>query len=273
MITGKIRQLFEPGALRIRFQPIVSTNPAGRFHAVECLTRGPRGTLFEAPSVLFDYARRKRAEVPVEREVIRLIFESVNELPKDVRISINIHASTLGRDDQFAADLARHAAQKAIDITRFIVEIVEHSPVWNQPAFLRSLIDLRALGVQIALDDVGLGNSNYRMILDSNPDYFKVDAYVCRGIDKDDRRRAVLRSIVQLAQAFGSSVVAEGIEELPEFTVVQDLGVGFVQGYLFHKPLGLRELQRAYNEPGREERTIVTSGQLLSGLEHSAELM
>jgi EAL domain-containing protein (putative c-di-GMP-specific phosphodiesterase class I) len=244
MITGKIRQFFEPGALQILFQPIVYTNPTGRFHAVECLTRGPKGTLFEMPNVLFDYVRRKRAEVPIEREVVRLIFESLNELPDDVRVSINVHASTLGRDTEFAGTLQRHATQRSFDIRRLIIEIVEHSPAWNQPAFLRSLADLRALGVQIALDDVGLGNSNYRMILDARPNYFKVDAYVCRGIHADKGRRAVLTSIVQLARDFGSSVVAEGIEELAEFNVVQELGVDYVQGYLFHRPLTLEQLQR-----------------------------
>jgi EAL domain-containing protein (putative c-di-GMP-specific phosphodiesterase class I) len=272
MITGKVRQLFEPGALQIRFQPIVYTHPAGRFHAVECLTRGPRGTLFESPNVLFDYVRRKRAEVLVEREVIRLIFDSVQELPTDVRVSINVHASTLGRDGDFAAALQRGAKQHSFDIKKLIVEIVEHSPVWNQPAFLRSLVDLRALGIHIALDDVGLGNSNYRMILDSNPDYFKVDAYVCRGIHTDNRRRAVLSSIVTLARDFGSSVVAEGIEELADFNVIQDLGVDYVQGYLFHKPLTLADLQRAYRGHGEILPDTNLSGPA-SRPEHSAKVM
>jgi EAL domain-containing protein (putative c-di-GMP-specific phosphodiesterase class I) len=246
MITGKIQQFFEPGALQIRFQPIVYTNPAGRFHAVECLTRGPKGTLFEMPNVLFDYVRRKRAEVPIEREVVRLIFESVNELPDDVRVSINVHASTLGRDTDFAETLRRHAAQRSFDVRRLIIEIVEHSPAWNQPAFLRSLTDLRALGVQIALDDVGLGNSNYRMILDARPNYFKVDAYICRGIHVDQGRRAVLKSIVQLARDFGSAVVAEGVEELAEFNVIQELGVDYVQGFLFHRPLTLAGIHQVH---------------------------
>lgn len=246
MSTGKIQQLFEPGALQIRFQPIVCTVPRGRFHAVECLTRGPSGTLLESANVLFDYVRRKRAEVPVEREVVRLIFESAGELPPDLLISVNVHASTLGRDCDFVSALQQHAARQSVDISRFIIEIVEHSPVWNQPAFLRALADLRALGVRIALDDIGIGNSNYKMILDSNPDYFKVDAYICRGAYADRRRRAVLRSIVELARDFGSSVIAEGIEGLPDFQVIQDLGVEYVQGYLFYKPLTLADLRSAY---------------------------
>jgi EAL domain-containing protein (putative c-di-GMP-specific phosphodiesterase class I) len=245
-----LETLMKPGAISTRFQPIVVAGEEGKIHAVECLTRGPQGTLFESPAVLFEYVRRKRAEVPVERECIRVALETLKTLPCSVAATLNVHASTLARDSEFVRDLARRSAMTGVGLDRIIIEIVEHSPAWNQPAFLGALQSLREIGVRIALDDIGLGNSNYRMILDARPDYFKIDAYICRNASADHARLTIIKSIVQMAIELGGKVVAEGIENRSDYEVLVSSGVHFIQGYLFHRPLKIDELARVLPEDG-----------------------
>jgi EAL domain-containing protein (putative c-di-GMP-specific phosphodiesterase class I) len=91
--------------------------------------------------------------------------------------------------------------------------------------------------VRIALDDIGLGQSNYRMILETRPHYFKLDRFLVEGCSRDSDRRAVLESIVRLAAAFDSRVVAEGPGSLEDIETVRQIGVDLIQGFLLSRPL------------------------------------
>jgi len=243
MSISMLDKLLAPGGLRCYAQPIVhvcGNNCA--VASVECLTRGPQGTPFESPGVLFDYARRKVAESTVDRMAVATALASVQSLPGNLGISVNVHASTLGRDAMFVDFLTETARQHGIELFRLTVEVVEHSPVWNATEFLRSLRLMRKLGIRVALDDVGTGQSNYRMILDAEPDCFKIDSYLVQKAHTDYKRRAMLASIVQLARDLGSSVVAEGVEMAADLEVVLDLGITLIQGYIFSRPLPVSKL-------------------------------
>jgi EAL domain-containing protein (putative c-di-GMP-specific phosphodiesterase class I) len=244
--------ILEPGGLSVRFQPIVEVDgDLWRLHGVECLMRGPRGTNLESAEILFDYVRRKREESLVDRACVRTAFAAVRELPGLSRFSVNVHASTLGRDRGFVAYLLETAKAHGLDLDRLTVEIVEHAPPWDGRSFLLSLEELRHGGATIALDDVGLGYSNYRMILDSRPDYLKVDRYFSAGCHRDPLRRAVLESVQQLASRFGSRVVAEGVEEIDDLRAVTAAGIALVQGQCFSAavPASVLALSRFLQPP------------------------
>ena len=243
-MSGKLlEEILSPDALSILVQPIIRVSDRGRkLHSIECLTRGPRGTLFERPDVLFDYVRRKKAELAVDWKVIELALRTCSEVPQSIGISINVHASSLGRDTEFVPTLLRHAEAVDMDIKRLSIEIVEHAPVWNQPQFRQNVASIKKLGVNIALDDVGAGQSNYHMILDTAPDCFKVDAFLVAGIESDPRRRAIVSSIAQLADQLGAKLIVEGVETEVTLSVLTDLGVEFMQGYLFSRPISVEQL-------------------------------
>jgi EAL domain-containing protein (putative c-di-GMP-specific phosphodiesterase class I) len=203
------------------------------------LSRGPEKTPWEDPTVLFEYARRKGAEAVVDLHAIRTAFSACEQVRPDLGFSVNVHASTLSRYADFVPRLVEHAVRSRIDLARLTVEIVEHSPALNEVQFLCSLYELRRLGVHIALDDIGIGHSNFRMIIDATPDCFKVDSYVARGIHADSRRRSVLASIISLANDMGSTVIVEGVEEPEELFAVRELGANLIQGFIFCKPMPL----------------------------------
>ena len=86
------------------------------------------------------------------------------------------------------------------------------------------------------LDDIGLGQSNYLMMLECKPDYFKIDRHFVTECHRDFHRRAVLRSIAALALQFGSQVIAEGVETMADLETVNATGISLVQGWLFGRP-------------------------------------
>lgn len=235
--------LFEPGAISVVFQPIVDCRRATRrLYALECLVRGPAGTNMEDPEVLLEYVRRKREEARIDRVCVGTALRAAAVLPPHPRVCVNVHASTLGRDRDFVTFLAEAAAENGIAATRLTVEIVEHAPPWDGPGFLNALVALRERGVRIALDDVGLGQSNYKMILDACPEYLKIDRYFVQGAHRDPRREAVLESVAQLARRFGARVVAEGVEDEADLAAVTARGIELIQGFLFSAALPMDRL-------------------------------
>jgi EAL domain-containing protein (putative c-di-GMP-specific phosphodiesterase class I) len=252
MSCGLLEQILGPGGLTVLVQPIVHVSSGARcLSGVECLSRGPRNTLFERPDILFDYVRRKKAELVVDRKVVELALQNCSRIPDPIGISINVHASSLGRDPEFAGYLQHHAARAGIRMSRLTIEIVEHAPMWNKPQFLHTVGALQRLGVMIALDDVGAGQSNYHMILDAAPNSFKVDAFIVKDIHADPRRRAILASVVKLASELGGNVVAEGVENELDLHVLTSLGVAYMQGFLFSHLLTVeRLLHSSWIRPG-----------------------
>jgi EAL domain-containing protein (putative c-di-GMP-specific phosphodiesterase class I) len=229
-------------------QPIFRIRPGDRaIVGVECLSRGPKGTPFEQADAMFAYARRKRAEDSLDRRCISLALKAASTLPKHLRVSVNVHASTLGRCKDLARWLRSCASDSSFSLDRLTLEIVEHAPVWNESEFLRVLSDLRNAGVKIALDDIGLGHSNYRMILDVHPDYLKIDRYFVQGCALDHDRRAVIASIVMLATDLGGLVVAEGAANEDDLLALGALGVELSQSFLLSRPVPMSEfdLERA----------------------------
>ena len=231
-------ELCQPGALRVEFQPIVRVLAGGvRLYAFEALTRGPRGTTMERPDVLFEYARRKGCEMQVDLLCIAEALSSARLLPGQPRISINVHGSTLGNVPRFAEVLLASALAHGIGPDRLMVEVVEHRAPWGMEPFRAALQVLRSAGVRIAIDDLGVGASNYHLFIEVRPDHVKIDRYVVNGCSGDAYRRAVLHSIVTLSRDCGAVPIAEGVENEADLAAVREAGIDCVQGFLYSKSM------------------------------------
>jgi EAL domain-containing protein (putative c-di-GMP-specific phosphodiesterase class I) len=126
-----LNTILRPGGITTLFQPIVRVGSGGgraSLHALECLSRGPAGTNFAAAAVLFDYVRLKREESLVDRACISAALSFAPPLPPAARLSLNVHASTLGRDLGFVPFLTATAAKYGVAMERITVEVVEHAP-------------------------------------------------------------------------------------------------------------------------------------------------
>jgi EAL domain-containing protein (putative c-di-GMP-specific phosphodiesterase class I) len=270
MISSLLNTILnQPRALSVRFQPICEiTSGVRRVHSLEGLIRGPKGTNFEQADILFDYVRRKRAEAAVDRRCIATICKEAAELPYDFRINLNVHACTLGHSPDFVDFFRRQVHHLGLPLERFTLEIVEHSPSLNIPGLIRALQALRDLGVRIALDDVGLGTSNYRLILDCRPDYFKLDAFFVQGVSHDPYRRAVVKSIMCLAEEMKGVVVAEGASSNEDLATLSQMGIKLFQAHLVCPPMtSLELLQQDFSQiPARA--TYGSSASELEGAGH-----
>lgn len=247
-------ELLLPGMLRARYQPIVSINGDCPLMAVEGLVRGPSGTNLEDAAVLFDYVRRRKEEVAVDRACVTALLEAVPSIDEHVLLNMNVHASTMARDLGFCDHLAAMAESAGISLDRIVLEIVEHSATANASRFLGAVRRARSFGVRLAIDDLGRGHSNFRMILDTNAEFLKIDRYFVHGASADSRKRAVITSVVALAGELGAGVIAEGVERPEDLEVVVEAGIELAQGFYFSRPLTPEQLSRHVNENERDVR-------------------
>lgn len=243
--TELLNRITADGGIRSYVQPIFRIREGEHCLAgVECLSRGPEGSLYEPAEVLFEYTRRKNAEPVVDCKCIALALRSCRQISSHLRLSLNVHASTLGRMADFARWLTSTAAVSSVPLSQITMEIVEHGRALNPHGFLENIAALRSVGVRIALDDIGLGYSNYGILVQVHPDYFKMDRYFVDGCHSDKYRRAVLASVAQLARDIGGEVVAEGVDSRLDLGTVLSLGITLIQGYLFCSPVPSDEFSR-----------------------------
>jgi EAL domain-containing protein (putative c-di-GMP-specific phosphodiesterase class I) len=245
MSDSLLERVLEPGGLRALFQPIFElAGDKRRLHGLECVMHGPAGTNVENTDVLFEYARRKRAEGAVDRACVTAALREAARLPGEPRLSLNVHASTLARDHEFGVFLGDAASSRGISVDRITVEILEHTLPGDSSSFLNALEGLRAVGAEITLDHVGSGHSNYRMMLECRPHYFKIDGYFVRGAHGDCYREAVLESVIRLAGRLGGRVVAECVEDQHDLAVVRRVGIDLVQGNALSPALPAADVAR-----------------------------
>ena len=238
MSETALNRILQPGGITPVYQPVYRANgDVPQLFGFECLSRGPAGTNLESANVLFEYVRLKREESLVDRACIAVALRGAASLPTGMRLGLNVHASTLGRDHGFIPFLESTAAATGVALKRMTIEIVEHAPPWDGVSFLSAIQQLRDLGTDIALDDVGLGLSNFKMLLDVRPNWLKLDRYFVEGCAEDRHRRAVIAALRQLGAEFDAEVIAEGVTSVAEVDVLRNLGVTLMQGFLFSEPL------------------------------------
>lgn len=228
-----LSRLLEPGALSVLFQPIFDVGcEEPRVFALECLVRGPRGTPLENAASLFEFVRRRHAEIPMDRACLDAALRAAGPTGPSCPVAVNVHGLTLGRDHEFLPFLADAAERYGVPLNRVIIEIVGQPPSWYTRSLMNNIEGLKAVGVRVAVD-LGAGASGYRAILDCRPEYLKLDRYLVTGAHTDFYRRAVVRSIAALARTLGARVVAEGIEDPLDLAALRALGIDLAQGHVF----------------------------------------
>jgi EAL domain-containing protein (putative c-di-GMP-specific phosphodiesterase class I) len=107
---------------------------------------------------------------------------------------------------------------------------------------------LHEMGVRVCLDDFGTGFSSLRHLNDFQVDAIKIDRSFVVSAAKDPAKIPIVAGIIALARGLNAEVIAEGIETPEQRTLIESLGCGLVQGYLFGRPMApddaLRFVQR-----------------------------
>jgi EAL domain-containing protein (putative c-di-GMP-specific phosphodiesterase class I) len=130
----------------------------------------------------------------------------------------------------------REITKRGLDPSGVVLEITEHAAVRDFAMLRRALDDLRALGYQLAMDDVGSGYSGLQAIAEMRPDYLKADMALVRDMHLDPFKRELMATIRRFTDNTGIVLVAEGVESVAELRSLAEAGVRCAQGFLFAQP-------------------------------------
>lgn len=217
------------------FQPIVDV-ATGLPFAYEALVRGANGEGADAilaqvtdeNRYAFDQACRVRA---IETALAAGIVEngarlSINFLPNAVYSPLACIQLTL-----------RTAEKNDFPLDRLIFEFTENEHMAS-PDHVRSIIDTyRQIGFSVAIDDFGAGHAGLDLFAKFTTDMVKLDMDLVRGIDRDVRRHAIVKALVGLCLDLDTILIAEGVETVGEAEALRQLGIRYMQGYLFARPV------------------------------------
>lgn len=217
------------------FQPIVRASN-GAVEGYEALVRGPEGSPLYEPAALFAHARSSGNLARLELEALEAAARAFGEQELPGRLFLNASPALATRHTEAFLNFARRAPRHGVSPERMVIEFTEGDKIHDHERMRQVAGSLRALGLAIALDDLGEGFSSLRLWKELAPEIVKIDKHFIQGIDSDPWKRQFLRAIQDIALAAQTQLVAEGIETEAELRVIRDLKVTYAQGYLLARP-------------------------------------
>jgi EAL domain-containing protein (putative c-di-GMP-specific phosphodiesterase class I) len=226
--------------LWMAFQPIVLVR-AQRVFAYEALLRSDE-PLMKDPGDFLDAAERLGRVHELGRSVRAHVAASASAVPEGIALFVNLHPADLNDPELFAA-----ASPLSAIARRVVLEVTERASLHGVENVSACVTSLKALGFQIAIDDLGAGYAGLSSFTQLDPEVAKLDMSLVRGIDADPRRQSIVRSMRRLCDELGIKVVAEGVETIAEHRMLVELGCDLLQGYLFARP------ERGFPQPSFPE--------------------
>lgn len=221
------------------YEPIVDVATKTVF-GYEALARGPEGSDFHAPLVLFQNAVKENLVFELDCLCRRSGLEGARGLPAGTKLFLNVRPTTI-HDPNFKPEaLIRTLEHSQLQPSDLVLEVSEQESIHSFDVFREVRDEYGKLGFQFALDDTGAGYASLEAVMELAPEFIKVDRAFVRDIDKDPARRTLLRALNAVAEDTGARIIAEGLDRLEELETLGEMNIPFGQGWLFGKPTPLR---------------------------------
>jgi EAL domain-containing protein (putative c-di-GMP-specific phosphodiesterase class I) len=232
-----LRRAVDRGEIEVHYQPAVDLLTE-QVVAVEALVRWrhpERGLL--SPAQFLGLAVETGLIDPIGWHVLRTATSDGLSwaADHDLVVAVNTSARQL-QNDAFGTEVCAALEGTGFPADRLVLEITETELVHEVDVVADRLVPLQGLGVRTALDDFGTGYTSLKYLAALPIDIIKIDRAFVHGAADHPDQRALLRTIVELAQRVDCKVVAEGIERTEDVAVLVELGVRVGQGFLFHRP-------------------------------------
>jgi EAL domain-containing protein (putative c-di-GMP-specific phosphodiesterase class I) len=174
----------------------------------------------------------------------------------DFWISVNVSTRQL-RDDRIVATVRRELAATGLPACALALEITESVMLDESEVTQRVLMDLRALGVRLVVDDFGTGFSALGYLRRHPVTGVKIDRSFVDGLGHEPEDSAIVAAVISLARAMQLDVIAEGVENQRQRSALLELDCVHGQGYFFARPMPAADLVALLDQQavGRPKQT------------------
>jgi diguanylate cyclase (GGDEF)-like protein/PAS domain S-box-containing protein len=246
-LETQLRRDIERGNLTLQFQPIIDLH-GDRVAGVEALVRWPhseRGLL--GPNEFIPMAEATGLIVPlgrwVLREACRLGASWRMMLPENApfTVAVNISGEQL-QNPELTDDIVAALERSGLPPGFLMLEITESTVARDGDAARDRLRTLKSLGVQLAIDDFGMGYSSLSSLERFPIDVLKIDKAFVGHVGADGSRRSLARMIVALGEALSLRTIAEGVERPEQVAALASMGCAYAQGFYYSRPVAPAEI-------------------------------
>ncbi len=163
-------------------------------------------------------------------------------LTSDFVLAVNVSARQFHQAN-FVAQVQATVQRHAINPMRLKLELTESMLVENIENTITTMNALKAIGIKLSLDDFGTGYSSLQYLKKLPLDQLKIDQSFVRDLATDSSDKAIVRTIIAMAQSLDMDIIAEGVETEEQRQLLLDKGCTHYQGYLFGKPVPIKQFE------------------------------
>ena len=239
-LEGKLREAIAKNELSLQFQPQFDLN-TGLISSMEALLRWNNAELGAVPpSEFIPIAEETGQILPIGEWVLRTACAQAKAWHDEglpvARMAVNVSALQLSRRD--FPEVVRSVLQETgLRPELLELEITESAIMQNEAWTEEVLKELKKIGVEIAIDDFGIGYSSFSRLKEFPIDRLKIDRSFVKHLHNKGEDQAIASAIIAMAKTLRLEVVAEGVEEFAQLMVLQDERCTLAQGFLLGRPL------------------------------------
>jgi diguanylate cyclase (GGDEF)-like protein/PAS domain S-box-containing protein len=239
-IETELRRALERDEFVLHYQPKVNII-TGKFSGMEALIRWQhpvRGLV--APDNFISIAEESGLLTPISKWIIRTVCRQIRTWKEqgigEVAAAINLSASFFQHAD-FENTIEFALQESGIPPESLELELTEATIMSDPQQVLGSMAAMKALGLQLSIDDFGIGYSSLSYLKKLPVDKLKIDQSFIRNIANDTDNMAVVRAVLNIGRSMQLKVIAEGVEDASQLAWLQAEGGEEAQGFLFSRPL------------------------------------
>ena len=235
-LEGELLIALQNDEFILHYQPQYAVG-SGRLLGFEALLRWQhprRGLLY--PADFITVAEENGLIVRLGTWVLERACRAAEAWGNNVRIAVNVSAVQF-RQSAFVATTIKALGEIGLRPDLLEVEVTESVLLEDTPEIVNALSALRQAGIRVALDDFGTGYSSLLYLRRLPFDCIKIDQAFVRDLETSPDALSIVSTIIQLANSFRATTIAEGVEEPGQLAQLRSLGCDVAQGFHFSRPV------------------------------------
>ncbi len=226
------REIVERREIRTVYQPIFELADLSLL-GHEALSRGPSGTGFESPDLLFEFAIANDSVWDLEQLCLRSTADHFSAVGGSL-LFVNVEAEMVAAISRRGATILDPLREHR---DRVVLEITERSAIRDLATFRDAVERLRLEGFRVAIDDAGSGFASLQSIAELKPNFLKIANTLVTGLARDTIKRDIVEMLLHVAGRIEALCVAEGIESEEDLAECRRIGIPYGQGYFLGPPV------------------------------------